>query len=162
MCTVHNSCYELLQTNASNPWTDVKIIMLSKRSQNTHCIYYFIYMKFRTKQRYVLFDCWVVVLCINVPQYVYPFACWTFGLFSVLGILNKHSCTKLLWTFLYKPFCGYTFSCILGKYLGVEFSGPQNRFTFYFTKKTPHHFWDIRYPNWKIEIWNQGCPVSSL
>ena len=40
---------------------------------------------------------------------------WTFVMFPV-----EHLCIKLLCIFLHKSLCGYSFSCVLSKYLGMK------------------------------------------
>lgn len=48
----------------------------------------------------------------------YSFISWqTFGLFLTWGL----SCIMLIWTFVYKIFCGDIFSNLLRIYLGIEF-----------------------------------------
>ena len=49
--------------------------------------------------------------CMNTPQFV---------IFTVSGDFHFDCFQLMLWTFLYKSFCGHTFLYLFSKYLGVE------------------------------------------
>ena len=83
-------------------------------------------------QQFVFLNCWVGFHCLDRPSLIYPFCFWWTVLYLHLGMLW----ILLIWTFPYKPFCGHTFSFLLGKHLGVGFlshvyqPGCSWRFTF--------------------------------
>lgn len=65
-------------------------------------------------QYFILFFNYRIIHYVIMPQIVYSFFCWwTYGNVSSLGQLR----IKLLWTFLYKSFCGHTYSFLLHIYL---------------------------------------------
>ena len=63
----------------------------------------------------------MIFLWMDRPHFIYPpFCSWAFRLFLLFGHLLW---VMLLWTFVYEFLCGYMFSLLLGRYLGLELLG---------------------------------------
>lgn len=68
----------------------------------------------------IFFYPWLIFYCMDVPQFIYPFACWRAPwLLPVCGQL----CVKFIETFVCTLLCGYKFSTHLGKHHGAQLLG---------------------------------------
>lgn len=63
----------------------------------------------------LFFNGWIVFHCTEIAQFVYPFICWCSSL--------RLSWQKMLWTLVYKYFCGHMFSSLLDEYLKEKLLG---------------------------------------